>query len=1059
MASDYQAISQFNVEQLGKKTKSRQSQVCMYADPTHFIYEIIQNADDYDATEVIFNLFPDRLIIEHNGIPFNNDNVKAISDIGESTSQSDLIKTGHFGLGFKSVFAFTATPIIHSGDENFEIYGLYRLRASTPLKDLPDLRTRIILPFNHEEMKPDYIYEEKLISPKFACERISTRLKNLNMAILLFTRNIREICWKIDNEEGHYLREDNDIQKYSQLLEIRKTLITDGEKLQSYLIFSRPIYWDDKKYRPVEIAFKLDNNCKIITDRQKLFVLFATEVDTYLKFILNGPYRTNPARETVDKEDAFNIHLIQETAFLLREGLPVIKELGLLKVAFLEVLPIRSDDFKESNMFLPIFQIVREALIQEDFLPTHNGKYTSAKKAKLARASDLRDIITDVQLQLLYGSDTPLHWLSEEITSDKTPDLRKYLLHELGIKELDAEDIASKITLGFLKEQADEWMVRFYSFLHDKPALWRASRWQNDAPGPLRNREFIRLEGEQQQHVKPFRENGSPYCYLPPQEDTEFSIVSRNIASDQAAYEFFKKLGLTEPDIVAEVIEKILPKYSESTTSQIPIKEHELDIAKIFRALKTDSAEKKERLRKALLATPFVYAVNNSSEENAYKKPGEIYFRTQDLEIYFRNNSDAWFLDEEGKDEWLNLGVEDKPRRIPFDPNFSWEEQKPLIGTQGHTRTISTIDYLFDGLDCFLNTSSELNDQGHSTNRALILWNFLLEHLDRSSTYSRDTFFQGTYKWFYRNEHSQKFEARWVKALKRYAWLPSRKGGFFKSNEISLEDLPDDFTRDENLRKNLGLKLDEEAKAAEKLNITMEEIELIRLIRKYPEVFQKPITSIQEKEKPSSYPEDPQERICCPSNDQPDYRAELEKSFYRPGKKTLQDGHYPEGFLPNPERRREREAEKHIQRIQEEPDPKERRRTTERTILEGPDEQVRQYLGEWYHGKCQICEKSFPQRSNGRPFFIANYIVPREKARQFDTYANALCFCAEHFAKWQHGAVEAEEIINQIETFKLRSEGGDDNLQLKIKLCGEECYITFNEKHIISLQELLKAHN
>ena len=186
-----------------------------------------------------------------------------------------------------------------------------------------------------------------------------------------------------------------------------------------------------------------------------------------------------------------------------------------------------------------------------------------------------------------------------------------------------------------------------------------------------------------------------------------------------------------------------------------------------------------------------------------------------------------------------------------------------------------------------------------------------------------------------------------------------------------------------------------------------------------------------------------------------DFRSHLENAFNRPGATKVRDEREPNHqSVHNPERRREKEAEGHIKRITTEPDPVERRRKTERTILEGPDEQVRQSLGEWYSGKCQICGDTFPGR-DGRPFFIANYIVPRKHARQVDTYANALCLCAEHFAEWQHGAVEGHDIIDQINSLKLPSEGGHDNLQLRVKLCGEECAIHFNEKHLLALQELL----
>ena len=63
MSSDYKAITKYNEEQLGKDTSSRKTQVSMYSDPTHFVYEILQNADDHGATEILFKLSEDILLL------------------------------------------------------------------------------------------------------------------------------------------------------------------------------------------------------------------------------------------------------------------------------------------------------------------------------------------------------------------------------------------------------------------------------------------------------------------------------------------------------------------------------------------------------------------------------------------------------------------------------------------------------------------------------------------------------------------------------------------------------------------------------------------------------------------------------------------------------------------------------------------------------------------------------------------------------------------------------------------------------------------------------------
>lgn len=193
-------------------------------------------------------------------------------------------------------------------------------------------------------------------------------------------------------------------------------------------------------------------------------------------------------------------------------------------------------------------------------------------------------------------------------------------------------------------------------------------------------------------------------------------------------------------------------------------------------------------------------------------------------------------------------------------------------------------------------------------------------------------------------------------------------------------------------------------------------------------------------------------------NDSLNYVKELNSAFNRLGKKTQPDEILTQiGIVTNIDQRREKEHEAHYERFENEPDAEKRRRKTERTILEGPDEQVRKTLEEWYGGKCQICGHTFLER-DGKSFFIANYMVSRKFARKLDTYANALCLCAEHFARWQHGSVEASDITDKILSLKCYNEGGKSPLCIKFKLCDEECSLNFNEKHLIALQELLNVN-
>src|SRR5258706_3283792 len=92
----------------------RHSTVEKYPDPVHFVYELLQNAEDQGATEANFELSADCLVFRHNGNPFTRADVENITGIGNSAKTQEANKIGRFGIGFKSVFAITDRPEIYT---------------------------------------------------------------------------------------------------------------------------------------------------------------------------------------------------------------------------------------------------------------------------------------------------------------------------------------------------------------------------------------------------------------------------------------------------------------------------------------------------------------------------------------------------------------------------------------------------------------------------------------------------------------------------------------------------------------------------------------------------------------------------------------------------------------------------------------------------------------------------------------------------------------------------------------------------------------------------------
>ncbi len=173
--------------------------------------------------------------------------------------------------------------------------------------------------------------------------------------------------------------------------------------------------------------------------------------------------------------------------------------------------------------------------------------------------------------------------------------------------------------------------------------------WGKEKEGILRSKPIIRLsEGS---HTKPFDSEGKPYLvYLPGKYETHFPTVKASLVEDEKAKKFLNELGLKEPDIVDDIIRNILPKYKQERI-YITLEENINDVKRIAEILKDiSSEERKSKLLDALKETPFLIALNYEDSKEKYKKPfgislGENYTGNKELDIYFKGNENAWFLD------------------------------------------------------------------------------------------------------------------------------------------------------------------------------------------------------------------------------------------------------------------------------------------------------------------------------------------------------------------------------------------------------------------------------
>ena len=123
---DYRKMYEVNKDEWKALTREPQKYEALlaghYSDSNHFVYELLQNAEDAGAAIVVIEYHEDKLIFYHDGKPFDEGDVKGVSSMLMGTKdKNDASTIGKFGMGFKSVFKYTCQPEVYSDDEAFRI--------------------------------------------------------------------------------------------------------------------------------------------------------------------------------------------------------------------------------------------------------------------------------------------------------------------------------------------------------------------------------------------------------------------------------------------------------------------------------------------------------------------------------------------------------------------------------------------------------------------------------------------------------------------------------------------------------------------------------------------------------------------------------------------------------------------------------------------------------------------------------------------------------------------------------------------------------------------------
>lgn len=379
-----------------------------YPDNAHFIYELLQNAEDALATTVEFSLGRENLTVSHDGKrPFTLHDIESITGIGRSTKKDDPTQIGKFGVGFKAVFAYTTRPEVRSGEHAFAIVDLF-----VPEEILGDGKpgwTTFTFPFNRRD-KPATI----------ACDEVERGLSELDETTLLFLNRINTITYELpDGAIGIIEREQVD----ERVIRITKTA-GDGFVESHWLRIVGPASVGHEGETPlsVAVAFRLEPHETVRTrsdsrsddgspphKRWSVSPLKDGDVSIYfpavkessgLRFHIHAPFASTVARDSV-RDDPGNLRLVMDIAAAIVDQLPRLCADGLIDDKLLATLP--NEDDAIGHPYTLIRDAITEAFNDLPITPVRGaGNEYAAARTLVSSPSEFRNWLEPADLPALF---------------------------------------------------------------------------------------------------------------------------------------------------------------------------------------------------------------------------------------------------------------------------------------------------------------------------------------------------------------------------------------------------------------------------------------------------------------------------------------------------------------------------------------------------------------------------------------------------------------------------------------------------------------------------------
>lgn len=1017
-----------------------------YPDPTHFIYELLQNAEDMEATEVTFQLCEDKLFFEHNGTKrdFTLQDIFSITNFGKSTKADDPTQIGKFGIGFKAVYNYTNTPEIHSGEFDVRIENVIVPNDDGVPKTAKKNFTQFIFPFD----KPDKNVEEVVR------EIAEDGLKKLNETAILFLSNIKTISYTLPDGEKGWVSVQSDVSNIDFISSIKVKIPNLGEKITYWGKFTdscalKRNQSDSEKNFPVSIAYRLkkidgkDDKFELDKLPKGEVCLFfpAENENSGLHFHINAPFASTVARNVILKKgegDKANEKLIEKLADLTAEYLHRLKKEKMLNFYAYSTLPA-IQDFNESNKLYKIFaERVKQEFEKEEFFITETGEYCSIQNI-LTAEKNIKTILPTQYLNKLYNKSwfPAFNPIPNFIKQFK---INKYTIENL-ISDLviNGSDFFDELFL----EKAEQKDLEYFKNLYYQLAKCNnyitnlRTYSKNEA---LNEVKFLLCEDGMLYSKNDnlfFRTNYQPKHYI--KNPLYVNIDLADTPYDNDIKQFLLNIGVKKMcekadwtnDFSGKVptndlcsrIKEIIEEYKSGT-----IKIEEFEDSEIFLARNRNGEKYRVKAKDCCWSKALAFFFDKT--EYTIRQE-EYQFLGEDLPIF--------------KEIFSKLGGKTKLKIVPTEDISPLDKYKLLDRSRERRNNCFKSTWNFDKFDW---SKIDLIKQKNLREEAKLLWmtiqnckeNCLLGGVCIEFDYC---LLQTSYT-PNKSAPEQKCESIIVCFLKRTAWVPTVSGYYKRPCDLNEDDLIDEEYRKAYANPSGMLKEILQKPA----NDLVEELKhqgitnsnLLRFASLPPDEQAKLLDSNEQKTKSSK--RSLTEALAVLNREQV-------------GIEDNDDDYGDPRKLKNPDKRRIKLEKEFYDR-----EPPVIHFKKVQFVLEKPNKEEKTFVKEEYHSHCQICGQADILTAKGKRYFEAINIFDTGKLNEeakinLNLGWNTLCLCPNCAAKFKYSQLSMDGFIEQVENIDFNTVS-DGYINISITLQNEPTNIRFTHKHLQVLQVAIR---